>query len=278
MPMNPRLLRPLARLQAGTPASLLLHFNGNFTDSSPSNLTVTAEGEAATSTTQSKFGGASGYFDGDGDRLDIATGGVLAFGADDFTLELWCYFEADENNAEHVLFSQASPADSVGVALSIYQNDLMWLAGVASSWTFQRYPGGEHFAAGSVFAGQWNHIAVTRSGDTFRLFANGQVLDSYTDSLTLPDSNALASIGGRTNFGQYFLGYIDEVRIVKGLAVYDGDFVPPSAALLANATPYTNYQPYGTLLFSECDGIDLVGTYTDGEGGRYTEVLSAGAC
>jgi len=76
---------------------------------------------------------------------------------------------------------------------------------------------------------------------------------------------------------------VDDLRIVAGMSAYGtgvtyGDFVTPTAPLSANVTPYTNYKPYGTLLFSACDGIDLVGTYADGEGGRYTEVLSVGAC
>jgi hypothetical protein len=72
-------------------------------------------------------------------------------------------------------------------------------------------------------------------------------------------------------------GYADDFRIVKGLAVYQADFIPPTAALPAYAT-VAPPAPSGTFLFSACVEGDLVGTYADGSGGRYTQTISAGSC
>lgn len=248
MPMNPRLLRPRARQTgaappSGTPASLLLRFDGNFNDSSANALTVTAIGDAAISATTKKWGSGSASFDGSSDYLTVPTGGTLGFGAADFTVELWAFVLDGANSNEHVLFSQAAPTDAVGIAISIYQNDLMWLAGGDPTWTFQRYPSGGHFAAGSVNLDEWNHLAVTRHDGVLRLFCNGQVVDTYADAVVLADTNELVSIGGRSNFSQFFSGYIDDVRIVKGLAVYTSNFIPPTAPLAVNATPYVPPPP-----------------------------------
>jgi hypothetical protein len=77
--------------------SLLLHGDGTngsttIVDSSPSPKTVTAVGDAQISTAQSKFGGASIAFDGNGDYLDASSSNQYAIGTEDFTVEGWVYF------------------------------------------------------------------------------------------------------------------------------------------------------------------------------------------
>jgi hypothetical protein len=213
---------------AGVVPTLLLHFDGTdesttFTDSSPNAFSVSAVGDAQVDTARSQFGGASALLDGDGDRLEVETDGELALGESDFTLEMWVYPPENANDNEHVLFSQASPTDTVGIALTVYQNDLMWLAEGGSGWEFQRYPGGSDFDAGALVVDDWNHLAITRSGTTLRLYANGNLVDTVTDySFSMTDPNELVSIGGRDNFGQGFTGSIDELRLVIGTALYTG--------------------------------------------------------
>ena len=71
--------------------SLLLHGDGAdngtvFTDNSHSPKTVTAYGNAKTSTAQSKFGGSSIFFDGNGDYLVSPSNSAFQFGTGDFTI------------------------------------------------------------------------------------------------------------------------------------------------------------------------------------------------
>ena len=75
---------------------LLLHMNGansgtTFTDSSSFARTVTTYGDAKTSTTQSKFNGSSGLFDGTTDRLSVPASSDFNMGSGDFTIETWIY-------------------------------------------------------------------------------------------------------------------------------------------------------------------------------------------
>jgi hypothetical protein len=61
----------------------------SFIDNSPTPKTVVANGNIQISTAQSKFGGASAYFDGSGDFLQIANNQDFNMGSGDFTIEFW---------------------------------------------------------------------------------------------------------------------------------------------------------------------------------------------
>jgi hypothetical protein len=246
--MNPRLMRPLARLQSPPPpppceheASLLLHFDGNLTDSSANGLTVTAVGGAATSTTQSKLGGASLYVDGDEFVTVDGSNGEFEFGTDDFTIEFW--MKAGGSGGESTLVTTAYPADQQGVWVGIGNSgSLYWLAG-NGSWLFV-----EETSSPSVQDQLWHHVAYVRNGGSLRLFLDGQQVATQNIGLSysLTNTNDLLNIGGRT--GQFFNGYIDDLRIVKGLAVYDCAFTPPTAPLSACVTPVPVSRPASLLL------------------------------
>ena len=75
--------------------SLLLHGDGannstTFTDSSSNNFTLSRVGDVKISTTQSKFGGSSIFFDGAGDYLTLANNSVFTFPSS-FTVEAWVF-------------------------------------------------------------------------------------------------------------------------------------------------------------------------------------------
>lgn len=268
MAMNPRLMRPLAKTPPGTPASLLLRFNGadastDFVDSSPNNLTVTATGNAQISTAQSKWGGASGYFDGDGDYLTVT---APAIGTSDFTLEAWVRLSsfADYRNFWETREDDGSYAGFVFGANS---------SGQLYVYTAQNF----QLVGGSLSVDTWHHVALVRKDGAWSMYVDGvDTGAAYTSSANL--SFSAARIGADWASLYFMDGYIDDLRLTPGLAVYDGDYVVPTAQLSSPASPYTAYKPYGTFLFSECVSGDLVGTYADGVGGRYTEVISAGSC
>ena len=94
---------------------------------------------------------------------------------------------------------------------------------------------------------QWVHYAATRSGTNLRLFANGQLVASATDSTNI-GSNVL-KIGRNAYSGSapdtWWLGYTSDLRIVKGTAVYTAAFTPPTAPLTAvtNTTFLLNPNP-----------------------------------
>lgn len=79
---------------------------------------------------------------------------------------------------------------------------------------------------------QWTHVAVTRSGDQLRLFQDGVLLGATTNTEPFSQNGFwIASANG----SEVFKGYIDEVRVTKGVARYTEAFSPPTNAFPENA-------------------------------------------
>jgi hypothetical protein len=224
---------------ASTPAALLLNFNGanesnTFTDSSPNGLTVTANGDAQISTAQSKFGGASGLLNGTDAFLEIPYNEALHLAAENFTVEFWFRASVTSNQDILNLNSDVTPSSYAAMRVCIESGALrVYFAGSGgSSWL----PSGSQFIDGpAVSADQWYHAAIVRSGDVVTLYVDGVQSGQETFGTA---GYSLYPFGGVTRIGNIFFsfnilfsGYIDDLRIVKGKAVYTANFTPPAAQL-----------------------------------------------
>jgi len=76
--------------------------------------------------------------------------------------------------------------------------------------------------------GTWYHLAVTRSGNVYTLYVDGSSVGSATYTTQQPGSGAYGFIGAETGQGAYLNGYIDDLRITKGVARYTSSFTPPT--------------------------------------------------
>ena len=204
--------------------SLLLHGNGTngsttITDSSPSPKTVTAVGNAQISTAQSKFGGASIAFDGSGDRLSIQSSNDYAFETGDFTVEYWAYYL----NANAGTIWDGRAGTTSANALSDYLLNGRLIVYLVTGNTNLVTT-----AVGSITTGSWIHVAITRASSSLRVFLNGVQSGSTASDSTNITSTSL-TIGGGTNSSTAFNGYIDDLRITKGVARYTSNFTPPAA-------------------------------------------------
>jgi hypothetical protein len=205
--------------------SLLLHMNGanastTFSDHSYNALAVTANGNAQISTAQSKFGGASAAFDGTGDLLTLASSPLFGFGTGDFTCECWIY--------------RTSTSDQNILDFRTATNAQTWVWAIISNALYLYAPSGTLVAGTTALAtNQWYHIAITRSGGTIRHFLNGVLDGSGTNASDFQSSRPL-TIGGTPDASSgMFTGYIDDLRITKGIARYTSTFTPPT-------TPFPN--------------------------------------
>ena len=219
------------------PASLYLPFNVDFNDRSGNGHTGTGTGTAALSTDQSKFGGKSLKLDGNSDFVTYANSADFQFGADDFTIEAYVYQEnaAGSDPADrHPIVSRADAQDErsfhFGIVSSGGQQRLQF------SFTSDGSQATQYEFYGDVTVDNFHLVAVVRSGVDMLGFVNGTLLSSSVVGATSRIGSASIhvgtsdlEIGHRGLSNQFFDGFIDEVRIVKGTAVYTGNFTPPGA-------------------------------------------------
>lgn len=209
--------------------SLLLHGNGSngsttITDSSPSPKTVTAFGDAKISTAQSKFGGASIAFDGNGDYLSVASNADFAFSGD-FTVEAWAWLNAvpSGTNASYLTDFRNAAASNAGFTFGIIGS-----SGNAKMYGYASLNGVDKTGASNITLSQWNHLVYVRSGNTLAMYLNGLSEGSFTTSFSQASTPLI--IGARFNtITEYWNGYIDDLRITKGVARYTANFTPPAS-------------------------------------------------
>ncbi len=210
---------------------LLMHMDGAngstaFTDSSISGKSFTRRGAPTITTDKSQFGGASALFSGSGQSLETANGvSDFAFGTGDFTIEFWAWKSSNKANG-FICSTSVDGSANGGWWLDLQDNFEMY---GPSSGLIVRAP--DVNAADSA----WHHWAASRMGSTIRAFKDGALLASVTSTLNLISSNFC--IGGtpyNSGFDVDFSGYIDELRITKGVARYTTDFTPPTAAFPDN--------------------------------------------
>jgi hypothetical protein len=196
---------------------MLLNFtNAAIIDNTAKNVLETV-GNAQISTTQSKFGGASLYFDGSGDYLVGRTTDLLSFNTGDFTVEMWVYPNSVAGNI--VLIDTRSSGTDSGWAF--YINSSSKLALFTSN--------ADRITAGSALsASTWTHVVLARSGSTLAIYMNGvqSATATYSTTMTCPGRISIAS--GFDNAAP-LNGYIDDLRITKGYARYTANFTPQTS-------------------------------------------------
>ena len=201
---------------------LLLHCDGadastTFTDSSSSAHTVTANGNAQVDTAQSQFGGASALFDGSGDYLSIPDTDDFDFGTEPMTID--CWFRANSLGVtQNVMNFRIDSDNSTGIFISASNKANF---NISVSGTLQVLL----TSSTTILVDTWHHIAITRSGNTFRLFLNGiqEANVDYTGS-TIATGVKTTFIGSERTDAQFFNGHIDEVRITNGVARWTSNF------------------------------------------------------
>jgi hypothetical protein len=211
------------------------------TAASRSGKTIQAFGDAKLSTVIKKFGTASLSLDGTEDYAFIQSNTDFEFGTEDFTIEGWFYRVGADRT--QVIYDQRTATPQVVPLIFIN----------SSNQLIYNVNGNARITGSVVSANSWNHFAVSRSGTSTRLFLNGaQVGTTYTDTNNYIQGPV--TIGISFNLGVAFEGYIDDLRVSKGIARYTSNFVAPTN-ILAN----DNF----TVLLLRFDGDDNSTVFVD---------------
>jgi hypothetical protein len=209
--------------------SLLLHCNGSngsttFTDSSSNAFSATVTGSAAISTAQSKFGGASALFNASSARISF-TSAAFQLGTGDFTIEAFIY-PTSLSNTSYPTF--------IGTRYGAAGDSAAWSLTVNSSGSFYMYSNSMlvQSSSGVITINNWYHCAVSRQGSTLRAFVNGALVATNSSFSSNFNGTSKLVIGNDDAGTDPFQGYIDEVRVTKGVSRYNGAFTALTAPFL----------------------------------------------
>ena len=156
--------------------------------------------------------------------------------ASDFTTEAWIYPTA--GSAYQTIFDFRSTAIETAIFVGINTSNQVYLY-VNGAITIT--------TSVSLMLNTWSHVALVRYNGTTKIYVNGASSGSaWVDINNYGSSNPL-HVGADYSGAYGFTGYIDDIRITKGLGRYTGVYVPPTSALVGDLF---------TVLLLNCNGAN----------------------
>lgn len=222
-----------------TAVILLMHFDGpsesdSFEDSSIYQRPLTPTGGPFLIEPPTLNGSTVGSFDGDG-WVTAPSSTDFDFGTEDFTIECFVYIEA--SFAARFMFGNVNFGGSPSAGF------YMLMSGTQPNFFIYADDGDLYECRGSALSlDAWHHVAVVRDGDFVRVYVDGG-----RQSLTDLDGAGIRASSGSIKVGgdpegvfSDFQGYIEELRVTRGVARYTGDSQPPESCFPIPSTPFPN--------------------------------------
>jgi hypothetical protein len=213
-----------------TAVKLLIHGDvgsgQSFADSSLSNIPIVAVGDVTHSTAESKFSGGSIFFDGTGDYLNVGSSNATYtdvfydVNGLDFTYDFWVYRTGSGRRG--LISSHTGPGyDDIEIEFTAanqimggYRTTAMAFLAVTTTT--------------ALAVDTWYHVALVRQSGILKIYLNGILED--TDGTTY--TGDINNRGGALLVGfystLYHQGYMDEIRITIGSALWTQNFTPPA--------------------------------------------------
>ena len=212
---------------------LCMHFSSGsdfLLDSSAGSHTITNV-TAVTSDSGGKFGDC-GYFNNNYLTTPYSTD--FDFGTGDFTIDF--YIKLSSVTAHQGLMDTVNWVGTHGWVI-VYDGSISLSHGIVFAYKNISGTWATIVEQGNLSGYVWNtwyHIAIVRTGNTFKIFRDGIQLASstYTGTIDSGASSQLLNIGYHkwsSNVYKY-LGSMDELRISKGIARWTSNFTPPTSA------------------------------------------------
>ena len=234
--------------------SLLLRLDANLSDSSSNNFSLSGYGTTNTvGISGALFGGSTS------DYIEAPLDSAFNFGTGEFTIELWAY---PTRTGSHTCIARWGGGNNLYfLSLETTVGVVVYIAGSGTAV----------ITGGTIAVNQWQHIALTKQGSNLKAFLNGsQVGSTYNiGSASLSANNTNLRIGRDFITNSPFQGYIDEIRITKGVCRYSSSFSVPTR-------PFPDSPPIAAKKIYR--GSDLVytgGDVTDSDAVAYIAAVEA---
>jgi hypothetical protein len=160
-------------------------------------------------------------FDGTGDYLSVADSDDIDLtGSISFTVEAFIY---KTDSAEDQIFEFRGGGSTGWTLYTTTSNTLQIYDSVANTQVGT--------STGKITPNAWNHIALTKNGsgsNNCDFWINGVSSGTFTlASFATTDSTGLR-IGASKDTSAFFTGFMSNVRVIKGTALYTANFTPPT--------------------------------------------------
>ena len=203
---------------------LLTNFtNAGIIDNTGKNVLETVS-NAQIDTAVKKYGTGSIEFNSAPDFCFAPSSVNFGFGDGNFTVEMWVYFRNTGNG--QLIFGDYANTTNYGIAFFTAANGTLnyYLSSTGSSWNIA-----SGVLIGNISTSTWYHVALVRNGSTFTPYFNGVAGTTTTNSSALINAAPPFCVGGNLG-GNSMDGFIDDLRITKGVARYTSNFTPPTQA------------------------------------------------
>ena len=202
-----------------------LKFNGTLVSGTISEIVPNGD----ISLTKEPFAGAGAVeFDGTGDYLSLSSSSDFYFEDHKFTVECWTYTGLDVTSV-HTLLAQWGSGSDRNIEFD-YRGD------ASKVWRFYyRTSSTTEFVSSidPVEPNSWYHLAAVADGSNLKLYVNGVLQETNSIAGNAQNSTANLYIGAYQGTTSYYNGFISNLRVIKGTALYTSNFTPPSRTLTA---------------------------------------------
>ena len=178
----------------------------------------------------------SAHFHGGGDcgGLETEASSDFQFGSSNFTIEVWANFSGFDSSGFETIVKSGNTNPSNSMFQFDYKSSeskLRIIPYVSDSSVVKQVSFTPEF-------NRWYHLAAVRDGNNLKIFIDGtQTGGDLAFSDTIDSETTGLSIGKRAmsdennGFERNFNGYLSNLRIVNGTAIYTADFTPPTNEL-----------------------------------------------
>jgi len=193
----------------------------------------------------------SGNFAGNA-FLSLPTSSAFTFGIGNFTIEGW--FRASSYKASQVLFSTTT-------LYNVLNNVYLLTAGASNNQFSIASNGNILLTSISTFTlNTWYHVAIVKNVSSLRLYVNGNIQATGSNSQSFTSNTPI--IGSINGISNAIEGYLSNLRVVKGTAIYTSGFTPPVEPLSAISGTSLLTLQQSTLPFTDASANNFTITNT----------------